>query len=87
MPIGPQPKRARGTAGHPYSALNLRLALASFGLAFLVVVAALLFAVNHPIPAGIAVVLAVVTVVDIVVIQLRRRQRRRTDPRRRSLFE
>jgi Flp pilus assembly protein TadB len=87
MPIGPQPKGAQGTAGHPYSALNLRLALASFGLAFLAVLAAILFAVGYPIPAGIAVVLAVVTIVDIVVIQSRRRQRRRRDHQSGSLFE
>jgi Flp pilus assembly protein TadB len=87
MPIGPQPRGAQGTAGHPYSALNLRLALASFGLVFLTALAVLLFAVRYPIPAGIAVVLAIVAAVDIVVIQLRRRQQRRLDPRRRSLFE
>ena len=27
-----QPRRARGTVGHAYSALNLRLVLARFGL-------------------------------------------------------
>jgi len=32
MPLGPQPRGARGTVEHPYSALRLRLALAVFGL-------------------------------------------------------
>ena len=32
MPIGAQPRGARGTVGHPYSALTLRLVLAAFGL-------------------------------------------------------
>ena len=32
MPIGSQPEDARGTVGRPYSALNLRLVLATFGL-------------------------------------------------------
>ena len=31
-----QPRRARGTVGHAYSALNLRLTLASFGLVTMV---------------------------------------------------
>jgi Flp pilus assembly protein TadB len=87
MPIGAQPRGARGTAGHEYSALNLRLALASFGLVCLLVLAGVLFGYRHPVLAIPVLVLAAVTVVDLVVIQLRRRARRRTDPRRHSLFE
>ncbi len=87
MPIGAQPRGARGTAGHEYSALNLRLALASFGLVFLLVLAGILFGVHHPVLAIPALVLAAVTVVDIVVVQMRRRQRRRTDPRHHTMFE
>jgi hypothetical protein len=87
MPIGAQPKGARGTAGHEYSALNLRLALASFGLVFLLVLAGILFGLRRPVLAIPALILAAVTVADIVVVQLRRRARKRTDPRRHSLFE
>jgi membrane protein implicated in regulation of membrane protease activity len=87
MPIGPQPKGARGTAGHPYSALNLRLALAIFGLVFLAALAAALFGLGHTVLGAVAVALAAVTVADIVVIQLRRRQRKRLDRQRHGLFE
>ena len=87
MPIGAQPSGARGTAGHEFSALNLRLALASFGLVFLLVLAGILFGIRRPVLAIPALVLAAVTVADIVVVQLRRRERRRVDPRRHSLFE
>lgn len=87
MPIGPQPKGARGTVGHPYSALNLRLALAGFGLVSCAVLAGLLLWMRYPVPAVIMVLFAVAALVDMVVIQLRRRQRRRVDPRRHSLFE
>jgi hypothetical protein len=87
MPIGPQPKGARGTVGHPYSALNLRLALAGFGLVSCVVLAGLLLWIGYPVPAVIVGLFAVAALVDVVVIQLRRRQRRRVDPRHHSLFE
>lgn len=87
MPIGAQPRGARGTAGHEYSALNLRLALAIFGLVFLVALAGVLFGTRHPFLAIPALILAAVTVVDIVVIQLRRRTRRRVDQERHSMFE
>lgn len=87
MPIGAQPRGARGTAGHEYSALNLRLALAIFGLVTLLVLAGILFGVRRPVLAIPALVLAAATVADIVVVQLRRRARRRTDPQRHSLFE
>jgi membrane protein implicated in regulation of membrane protease activity len=87
MPIGPQPKGARGTVGHPYSALNLRLVLASFGLVSCAVLAGLLaWAGYWPVAAALAL-LAIIALVDIVVIQLRRRQRRRTDDAGHSLFE
>ncbi len=87
MPLGAQPKRARGTVGHPYSALNLRLVLAIFGLVVCGGLAGLMFAAHYWVPAWILVVLAAIAAVDIVVIQVRRRARRRTDPDRHSLFE
>ncbi len=87
MPIGAQPPDRRGTVGHPYSALNLRLGLAIFGLLFSVGLAILLFLLGITVAGWAMLVLAVIAVVDIVVIQLRRRARRRTDPADHSLFE
>ncbi len=87
MPIGPQPRGAQGTAGHPYSALNLRLALACFGLVLLTALAVALFVLGHAVPGAVAVALAAITVADIVVIQRRRRQRKRVDRQRHGLFE
>lgn len=88
MPLGPQPRRARGTIGHPYSALNLRLLLALTGLVGCVVGAVFLAWQGYPVGTVILVGLAGLIVVDLVVIQLRRRARRRAEPGRRfSLFE
>jgi uncharacterized membrane protein YqjE len=87
MPIGPQPKGARGTVGHPYSALNLRLLLACFGLVSCAVLAGWLAWLGYPVAAVVVGLFAVVAVVDIVVIQVRRRQRRRLDDGGHSLFE
>jgi hypothetical protein len=87
MSIGPQPRRSRGTVGHPYSALNLRLALASFGLVLCAGLAVVLFWRHLPIPGAFLVLLAITALVDIVVIQLRRRARRRADPGQHTFFE
>jgi membrane protein YdbS with pleckstrin-like domain len=76
MPLDAQPPRRRGTVGHPYSALNLRLVLATFGLVTSAGFAVLLFRAGLPLPAWLFVALAVVAVVDLVVVQLRRRARR-----------
>jgi uncharacterized membrane protein YqjE len=86
MPIGAQPRGARGTVGHPYSALNLRLVLASFGLVTCALLAVALVWIGNRFLAVVAGVLAVTALVDLAIIQLRRRQTRRTDPGRRSLF-
>lgn len=86
MPIGAQPLGRRGTVGHPYSALNLRLVLALFGLITSVVFAVLLLRADEAVFGWIFVGLAVIAAVDLVVVQLRRRARRRTDGDR-SLFE
>ncbi len=86
--IGSQRRSARGTVGHAYSALNLRLVLAAFGLVTSVVLAVVSFSLDAPLLGWLLVALAVVAAVDLVVIQLRRRARRREHPDRRfSLFE
>jgi hypothetical protein len=83
-----QPRRARGTVGHPYSALNLRLVLALFGLVVCAVLAVLAWRADFGWIAVALAVLAVVAVVDLVVIQRRRRARRREEPgAHHSLFE
>jgi hypothetical protein len=87
MPLGAQPRRRDGSIGHPYSPLNLRLALASFGLVMSVVFAIFLFRYHLAPVAWAFIVLAAVSVVDIVVIQLRRRARKREDPTHHSMFE
>jgi hypothetical protein len=73
--------------GHAYSALNLRLVLATFGLVVSGALAAVLLSRGYLVVGVLAAVLAAVAVVDLFVIQQRRRQRRRTDPRKHSLFE
>jgi len=73
MPIGGQPRRRRGTVGHPYTALNLRLALAGFGLVSCVVLAVVSFRAGVRVLGWILVLLAVVAAVDAVVVQARRR--------------
>ncbi len=80
MAAKPQPRGAKGTVGHPYSALNLRLTLAVFGLVVTAVGAVLVWRAHYPIAAGLLLVLALVALADLVVIQRRRRIRRRADP-------
>jgi hypothetical protein len=87
MPLGPQPRGARGTVGHPYSALNLRLLLGCFTLVAWTVLGILMLWAGHPVIAAVLGVFALVSVVDIVVVQTRRRRRRRADPSGHSLFE
>ncbi|MFC0003643.1 DUF6343 family protein [Micromonospora siamensis] len=83
-----QPRRARGTVGHAYSALNLRLALAAFGLVTMTLFAVLAFRA-HVVWLGVVCALfALVAVVDLVVVQRRRAARHREQPgARHSLFE
>jgi hypothetical protein len=73
--------------GHAYSALNLRLVLATFGLVMSGLLAAVLLWRGYLAVGILAGVLAAVALVDLFVIQQRRRQRRRTDPRKHSMFE
>ena len=87
MPIGAQPPGRRGTFDKPYSALNLRLVLAGFGLVVCGVAAVLLWRAGLVVPALLMVLLAVVAAVDLVVVQARRRARRRAGDDNRSLFE
>jgi uncharacterized membrane protein YqjE len=88
MPIGAQPPNRRGTVEEPYSPLNLRLVLASFGLVVCTVLAILLWRTGWTVPAWILAVWALVALVDIVVVQRRRRARRHTEgDRDHSLFE
>lgn len=83
-----QPRRARGTVGHAYSALNLRLVLAGFGLVTMAVFAVLAFRADLVWLGVLCVVFAVIAVVDLVIIQRRRAARRREEPGvRHSLFE
>ncbi|WP_127503623.1 hypothetical protein [Actinoplanes solisilvae] len=88
MPISAQPPDRRGTVEKPYSALNLRLILAAFGLVVCTVLSILLFRAGLTVPGWLLAGWAVVAVVDIVVVQFRRRARRRAEGGRgHSLFE
>ncbi|MEV1290481.1 DUF6343 family protein [Micromonospora sp. NPDC049679] len=89
MAVKPQPRGARGTIGHPFSALNLRLVLATFGLVVSVVLGVLTARAGYPAPAVILFVLAVVAAIDVVVVQRRRVARHRDEPpgTQHSLFE
>ena len=80
MRIRSQRGRATGTVGHPYSALNLRLLFASFGLVSCAVLAFVSIRARLPVLAVVLAMLAVVAAIDLVVIQLRRSARRREDP-------
>ncbi|MET7807919.1 DUF6343 family protein [Micromonospora chersina] len=80
-----QPRRRVNAA---YSALNLRLVLALFGLVTMTVFAVLAFAADVTWLGVVCAILAAVAVVDLVVIQRRRAARHREEPgARHSLFE
>jgi len=88
MPLGPQPPGRRGTFDKPFSALNLRLVLALFGMVVCTVLAVLLLRWGRTVPAGLLGAWAVVAAVDAAVVQARRRARSRAEGgRRHSLFE
>ena len=82
-----QRRSARGTVGHPYSALNLRLVLAVFGFVTSTVLAVLAWAAGLGWLAILLFALAATALVDMVVVELRRRARRREGGGRGSLFE
>jgi uncharacterized membrane protein YqjE len=78
----------RGTIGHPYSALNLRLALALFGLSSMIVLLVVFVWIGYGGFALAAGVVAVTAAVNVIVVQRRRVQRRREEPGvKHSLFE
>jgi len=85
--------RADGSIEHPYSALNLRLALALFGAVTMVAATVVLLWLGHTGLALVAAVIAVVATANAAIVQVRRRQRARregetdTGPARHSLFE
>lgn len=83
-----QPRGARGTVGHAYSALNMRLLLALFGMVASAVLAPVAFNLGRPGYGWLLVALAVVGLIDAVVVQRRRARRRRGERgERHSLFE
>lgn len=76
----------QGTHDHPRSALNLRLALATFGLVICTVFAVLAFWAGIPVLGVMLAVLAVVAAVDLVVVGRRVAGRRRRGEHH-TLFE
>jgi hypothetical protein len=76
-----QPRGREGTPERPYSALNLRLALAAFGLIVSIAFAVVAFRGGYALLGWLSVLLAVTAVVDLLVIQFRRSARRRTSRR------
>jgi hypothetical protein len=78
----------RGSPDRPYSALNLRLVLALFGLVIFTAGAVLLASAGLPVPALVCGAVALVALVNAIVVQRRRIERRRRTPGRHySLFE
>jgi membrane protein YdbS with pleckstrin-like domain len=86
--IGPQPRGREGTSDRPYSALNLRLILALFGLAAAIVAGISFWRAGLPVwTIVVAGILALVTIVNLFVVIARRRARRRQDPSHHTIFE
>ncbi|WP_344649820.1 hypothetical protein [Cryptosporangium japonicum] len=77
MPLNAQPPGRRGTVGHPYTPLTLRLVLAAFGLVLCAGFAVFLVTAGHAVPGAVFALFAAVAAVDLVVIGLRRRAARR----------
>lgn len=72
----------------PQSALNLRLALTLFGLAFTVLLVVLAIYYRNLALGAFAMILGAITIIDLVVIQVRRKQRREREPGvKHSIFE
>ena len=81
--------RPDGTVGHPYSALNLRLILALFGLgAFLILAAVAWWGFHLGALAGFCALVALIALINVLVVERRRVQRRHREPHAdHSLFE
>jgi hypothetical protein len=71
-----QPRGRSGSPDRPFSALDLRLALAVFGLVVSIAFGLLFFRRGQPLIGAVSMLLAVTAVVDVIVIQLRRGARR-----------
>lgn len=71
MPLGAQPRGARGTVERPYSALRLRRVLAAFGFFVCLVGGVLMVTTGHAAFAVALFLLAVVAAVDLVVVMTR----------------
>ena len=78
-----------GTIGHPYSALNLRLILALFGLGAFGALAAVAWWGLHLGALAVAcAVVALIALINVIVVERRREQRKRREPHAdHSLFE
>lgn len=89
MTIGPQPRGRKGTSDRPYSALNLRLILALFGLGAAIVAAIVFWQAGLPVWTIVAAgILTLVTIVNLVFVLARRRARGRQEPgQAHSIFE
>jgi hypothetical protein len=79
MRLGGQPRRRRGTVDRPYTALNLRMVLASVGLIGWAGLAVLAFLAGYSLVGWLLIAAAAFAVIDLVVIQLRRRARHRSE--------
>jgi uncharacterized membrane protein YqjE len=77
--MGNRWRRQEGTVEHPYSALNLRLVLASFGLVTMIALTLVLMWLGNRGFALVTAVIAVVAVINVVVVQRRRQQRRQLE--------
>ena len=75
-----QPRGRRGTPDRPYTALDLRLVLAAFGLVASAVFALLLFWFGDDLLGWALVLVAATAAADLVVVQRRRSARRRARP-------
>jgi hypothetical protein len=81
-------RQADGSIKHPYSALNLRLALALSGVVMMLILAGLALADRSIAVAILALLVAAGAAVNAGVIQWRRRQRaEREHAQHHSLFE
>lgn len=74
MPLGAQPRGARGTVERPYSALRLRLVLAVFGLVASLAGAFVVWQIGYTAIAIALWIVAATALADIAVILTRLRR-------------